>query len=69
MGDATCDQEYLQGGSKSKLLILSEDVNKTKKIGRMGTSKNSYYRENEVLSDIFTCNILRHNCFVFKFYD
>jgi len=41
-------------GQKSKLLILSEYVNKTEKIGRMGTSKNSYYRENEVLSDIFT---------------
>jgi len=40
-------------GQKSKLLILSECVNKTKKIGGMWTNKNSY-RENEVLSDIFT---------------
>jgi len=51
---------------KSKLLILSEYVNKTEKIGGMWTNKNSY-RENEVLSDIFTWNILRHSCFVFKY--
>ena len=51
---------------KSKLLILSEYVNKTEKIGGMWTNKNSY-RENEVLSDIFTWNILRHNCFMFKY--
>jgi len=40
-------------GQKSKLLILSEYVNKTEKIGGMRTNKNSY-RENEVLSGIFT---------------
>jgi len=38
---------------KSKLLILSEYVNKTEKTGRMWTNKNSY-RENGALSDIFT---------------
>jgi len=32
----------------------------------MWTNKNSY-RENEVLSDIFTWNILRHNCFKLKY--
>jgi len=40
-------------GQKSKLLVISEYVNKTEKIW---TNKNSY-RENEVLSDIFTWNI------------
>ena len=42
-------------GQKSKLLILSEYVNKTEKLGGMWTKKNSY-RENEVLSDVFTWN-------------
>ena len=51
-------------GQKIKLLILSEYVNKTEKIGGMWTKKNTY-RENEVLSDIFTSNILRHNYFMF----
>jgi len=53
-------------GQKSKLLILS--VNKTEKIGAMWTNINSY-RENEVglSSDILTWNILRHNCFMFKY--
>ena len=51
---------YIQGEWKSNLLILSEYVNKTEKIGGMWTGKNSY-RENEVLSDIFTWNNLRHN--------
>jgi len=46
---------------KSKLLVLSEYVNKTEKVGGMWTNKNSY-RENEVLSDI-----LRRNCFMFKY--
>ena len=45
-----------QGGSKSKLLIFSEYVNKTEKIGGTWTNTNSY-RENEALSDIFTWNI------------
>jgi len=40
----------IQGGSKNNLLILSEYVNKTEKIGGMWTNKNSY-KENEVLSD------------------
>ena len=57
-------QIAVQGGSKSKLLILREYVNKAEKIGGMWTNKNSY-RENEVLSDIFTWNIIRHNCFIF----
>jgi len=38
---------------KSKLLILSEYVNKTEKIGETLTNTNSY-RESEALSDIFT---------------
>jgi len=46
---------------KSKL--LSAYVNKTEKVGGLWTKKNSY-RENEVLSDIFTWNILCHSCFV-----
>ena len=53
-------------GKKSKLLILSEYVNKTQKIRGMWTNTSSY-RENEVLSDVFTWNILRHNCFMFKY--
>jgi len=40
-------------GEKSKLLILSEYVNKTEKIGGTWTNTNSYI-ENEALSDIFT---------------
>jgi len=52
-------------GQKSKLLILSECVNKTEKTGWTWTNTNSY-RENEALCDIFTWNILRHNCFMFK---
>jgi len=51
---------------KCKLLILCEYVNKTEKTGGTGTDTNSY-RENEALSDIFTWNILRHNCFMFKY--
>jgi len=47
-------------GQKSKLLILSEYVNKTDKTEGMWTEKNSC-RENEVLSDIFTWTVLRHN--------
>jgi len=43
-------------GQKSKLLILSQYVDKTEKIGGMWTRKNSY-RENEVLSDIFTSQL------------
>ena len=53
--------EVIMVGQKSKLLILSEYVNKTEKIWGMWTNKNSY-RENEVLSDIFAWIILRHNC-------
>jgi len=44
----------IQGGSKKQAVdFLSEYVNKTEKTGGMSTNKNSY-RENEVLSDIFT---------------
>jgi len=42
-------------GQKSKLLILSEYVNKIEKIWGI-------YTENGALSGIFTWNILRHNC-------
>jgi len=35
----------VQGGSKSKLLILIEYVNKTEKIGGMWTNKNSYRKK------------------------
>ena len=52
-------------GQKSKLLVLSEYVNKTEKIG-MWTNTN-IYRENEALSDIFTWNISCHKCSMFKF--
>jgi len=38
---------------KSKLLILSEYVNKTEKIGETLTNTN-IYRASEALSDIFT---------------
>jgi len=47
---------HIHGGSKSKLLILSEYVNKTEKIEGMWTNTNSY-RKNEALSDIFMRNI------------
>ena len=50
------------GALKSKLLILDDYVNKTEKIGGTWTNTNSY-RENEALSDIFTWNILLHNCY------
>jgi len=40
-------------GQKSNLLILSEYINKTEKIGGTGTNTNSY-RENKALSDIFS---------------
>jgi len=53
-------------GQKSKLLISSEYVNKTEKIGWTETNTKSY-RENEASSDIFTRNILRHNCLMFKY--
>ena len=53
-------------GHKSKRLILNECVNKTEKIGGMWTNTN-IYRENGALSDIFTWNILRRNCFMFKY--
>ena len=63
-----CIGSGVQGGGvkKGKLLILREYVIKTEKIGGMWTNKNSY-RDNEVLSDIFTWYILRHNCFMFKY--
>ena len=44
-------------GLKSMLLILSEYVNKTQKIGRMWTNTNSY-KENEALSDHFSREIV-----------
>ena len=53
-------------GQKSKLLILSECVNRTEKIGGTWTNTNSC-RENEALSDICTWNILRHNWFKLMF--
>jgi len=56
----------IQGGQKSKLSILSEYVNKTEKIGGIWTKRKNY-RENGALSDIFTWNILRHSCFMFKY--
>jgi len=58
-------QRVYRVGQKSKLLILSEYVNKTEKIGGVWT-KTNICRENWALSDIFTRIILRHNCFVFK---
>jgi len=48
-------------GQKSKMLILSEYVNKTEKIGGMWTNKNSY-REN----DVWYFHVKRHNCVMFK---
>jgi len=53
-------------GQESKLLMLSEYVNKTEKMGETWTNKSSY-GESEVLSDIFTRNILRQNWFIFKY--
>ena len=47
-------------GQKSKLLNLSEYVDKTEKIWGMRTNTN-IYRETEALSDVFKWNILRHN--------
>jgi len=44
-------------GLKSMLLILSEYVNKTQKIGGMWTNTNSY-KENEALSDHFSREIV-----------
>jgi len=58
--------KHYRVGQKSKLLILRKYVNKTEKIGGLWTNKNSH-RESEVLSDIFTWNILCHNCIVFKY--
>jgi len=55
-------------GQKSKLLILSECVNKTGKIGGMWTTKH-IYRENGAMSDIFTWNILSQLFYVYIFYD
>ena len=43
-------------GQTSKLLNLSEGVNKTEKMGETWTDKNSY-RENEALSDVFSREI------------
>jgi len=44
---------FYRVGQKSKLLILSEYVNKTEKLG--GTEQNTIgYGENEALSDIFS---------------
>ena len=62
----SCRVALYRVGQKSKLLILSEYVNKTEKIGGTWTNKNSY-RENKVLSDIFSWNILGH-CFVLKYF-
>jgi len=45
--------ELYRVGQKSKLLIFSEYVSETEKIGGMRTNTNSH-RENEALSDIFT---------------
>ena len=53
-------------GQKSKRSILSEYVYKTGKIGWLWTNTN-IYRENGALSDMITENILRHNCFMFKY--
>ena len=51
---------------KSKLLILSDYVNKIEKMGGMWTNMNSY-KENEALSNILCEIFLRHNCFMFKY--
>jgi len=45
--------QYIGWVKKQAVDFLSEYVNKTEKIGGMSTNKNSY-RENEVLTDIFT---------------
>ena len=50
-------------GEKSKLLILSEYVNKTEKIGVMWTNTNSY-RESEDLSAISMWNIFTSQVFL-----
>ena len=65
MMDMTMTYMMYRVAQKSMLLILSECVNKTEKIGGMWTNTNSY-RENEALSDIVTCNVLLHNCFMIK---
>jgi len=52
---------------KSKLLILSEYLNETEKIGGTWTNTNSY-RGSEALPDIFTWNVFRHSCFTFKYF-
>jgi len=44
--------KYLRGRSKSKLLILSEYVNKTEKTGGTWTNTNRY-RENEAWSIVW----------------
>ena len=62
----TCAASLYRVGPKSKLLILSDCVDKTEKIGGMWTKKNNY-RENEALFDNFTRKILRHNCCMFKY--
>jgi len=51
---------------KSKLLVLSEYVNKTAKIGGTWTNTNSY-RENEASCDILAWNILLHYCFMVRY--
>ena len=57
--DMTSSPPYTARVKKSKLRFLSKYVNKTEKIGGTWTNTNSY-RENEALSDIFTClNIVR----------
>jgi len=55
--------EAYRVGQKSKLLILSEYVNKTEKLGGTWTNTN-IYRENGALSDIFTSNILSQLLYV-----
>jgi len=55
-------------GQKSKLLLLCKYVNKTEKIGGTRTSTN--YKQLQRKWSIvwyFHVNILRHNCFVFKY--
>jgi len=47
----------IQGGPKSKLLILSEYVNKTEKIGVMRTNTN-IYREILYVTIVLCLNIL-----------
>jgi len=45
--------QHIQGGSKSKLFILSEHVNKTEEIGGMCTNTNIYRKGEHYL--IFSC--------------